>query len=338
MPINVFYRNRPIPRTTTMRWLAGCSLIAIATVGRAQPQLPASNAPAPPTNDRSLVEAPPIADAARFDSSEPFFSGPQPGEAIATFQVRQLAGDREGQDVDVLGTLPSDAKLMVFVHQVTRPSAALTRLIVDYAEKEFGNAIDTCIVFLTDDPTDTVNFVRRARHAIPTPTLLAASLDGLEGPGAYGLNRKSTLTVLVTKANQVTHNFALIQPAVTDAPAIGAAIAAACDRDESPTLAEMGYQTPQRAAMRNATTGSEIDDATFRSFLAPVIRKTASPEEVEAAVQRVEQHAAENPAMARRLHDVAKRIVDAGKVENYGTAPAQAFLQKWAKTPPRDTP
>ena len=56
---------------------------------------------------------------------------------------------------------------------------------------------------------------------MPTDVPIGISVDGKEGPGAYGLNRNVTLTVLVGKDNVVTANFALIQPSIpADAPKI----------------------------------------------------------------------------------------------------------------------
>ena len=52
---------------------------------------------------------------------------------------------------------------------------------------------------------------------------MVISLDGIEGPGNYGLNRKVTLTLLVAKGTKVVANFAIVQPNETDAPKVGAA-------------------------------------------------------------------------------------------------------------------
>jgi hypothetical protein len=281
----------------------------------------------------------PPSQAAATPEVEDFFSGPQPGEPTPAFRVRLLEGPQQGQDADALELLSKDVRLLVFVHQVTRPSAALTRLIVDYAEKQHGDAIDTCVVFLNDDPSDVGNFVRRARHAIPQPTLLAATIDGIEGPGAYGLNRNAILTVLIAKEGQVTHNFALVQPSLTpDGTAIGAAIEAALGHEKQPTLSEMGYNEARGAAMRPQNPGDEVDDETFRGLLAPVIRKTATADEVKQAADRVEQRVATDPAFARRLQSTAQRIIEAGRLENYGTPTAQEYLKKWAEHGNASTP
>ena len=60
----------------------------------------------------------------------------------------------------------------------------------------------------------------------PTGVPIGISVDGAEGPGAYGLNRNVTLTVLAGKGGTVTANYALVQPSVqADAPKILAEVA-----------------------------------------------------------------------------------------------------------------
>ena len=61
--------------------------------------------------------------------------------------------------------------------------------------------------------------VARARDSLRWRVPVGVSVDGLEGPGSYGLNRNVTLTVLVGKAGRVRANFALVQPSDADGPA-----------------------------------------------------------------------------------------------------------------------
>ena len=55
-------------------------------------------------------------------------------------------------------------------------------------------------------------------------TVIGVSVDGLEGPGAYGLNKEMELTVIVAKDNIVTANFALLDPNETVAKEIEKAV------------------------------------------------------------------------------------------------------------------
>jgi NAD+--asparagine ADP-ribosyltransferase len=69
----------------------------------------------------------------------------------------------------------------------------------------------------------------------------------------------------------------------------------------------------------------------IRSMLSPVIQKTATDEEVAAAAKKVEDFAAEHPDFRVQIGDIARRIIAAEKLGDYGTAKCQEYLSKWAK-------
>jgi hypothetical protein len=252
------------------------------------------------------------------------------GERLVPFKARAAVGDEVGKEFDLVADADGRPLVIVFVHELTRPSAALTRIVVDFAKKHQKDDMRVGVIFLGDDLTELETTLRRAAHALPSDVPVGVSLDGGEGPGAYGLNRKMSLTVLVAKDNRVTANFALVQPSVAaDAPEIGHAIVKVLGGQKKPTLEEMGGE--RAAMMQRRPAAGATDDATFRALLAPVIRKTASPEDVAAAAKKVEEHAAKDEPFKRRVADVAGRIIDAGRLENYGTPTAQEYLKKWAK-------
>ena len=89
---------------------------------------------------------------------------------------------------------------MIFVHEITRPSVALTRIVTEFAARH-KDKLFSCIVFLGDDPTSLEEQLKRARHALPRGVPVRISKDGQEGPGAYGLNRNVTLTILIAKSS-----------------------------------------------------------------------------------------------------------------------------------------
>ena len=270
-------------------------------------------------------------------AQEPVFSGPQVSETLPSFSIRKVLGEDAGQDVDPIADADGQPVLLLFVHEVTRPSIALVRTVCNYAVRRQPDGLQTTVVFLTSDPNETEAFAKRASHAIPDPkqVQLGMSMDGLEGPGAYGLNRKVTITALIATKNKVTENLALIQPNVaTDAVKLGAAIAKVLGDEKAPTLSDMDPQATRMLRMpeRGGANGSPgVDDATFRAKLAPLIRKNASEDDVRKAADAIEAFAAENKAFQERVAETANRIIDAGKLEDYGTPAAQVFLQKWAK-------
>lgn len=258
---------------------------------------------------------------------DPVFSGPQAGEKVTTFKTRFVLGENAGQQFDVVTTAEGKPVLIIFVHEVTRPSVGLTRLLMNYAEKRAADGLHPAVVFLTDDATQTETWMKRAQHALPRNVPVGISVDGKEGPGAYGLNRAMTMTVLVAKDNAVTANFALVQPSVqADGPKILKAIVDALGGGEVPTLASLGGERYMR---RNAP-ADDLPSPRLAELLRAVIQKTANDEQVDAAAQKVDDYMAENEPAKKQVQQIARRIVDAGKLENYGTAKAQAHIRRWA--------
>lgn len=266
-------------------------------------------------------------------AEEPVFSGPQPGEKLAEFKVRELFGDAAGSEVDLVARADGKPIVLVFLHEVTRPSIGLARTVLTYAHSRAKDGLHAGLILLSADATAREDWAKRAKHALPAEVPVGVSLDGQEGPGAYGLNRNVALTVLVGKDGRVTANFALVQPSLpTDAPRIAKAIVELLGGGEVPTLAALiaasGGPPAGRPVASNRPAAAQEN---LRPLLAPVIALKAEPAEVEAAAAKVEAAAKENPAVRQQIGDVARRIIAAGKLSDYGTPTAQKYLKKWAE-------
>lgn len=276
---------------------------------------------------------------AMFAADDAIFSGPQVGERLVPFTARGTLGEVAGKEFDVVSTADGKPTLLIFVHEVTRPSVGLTRLITDYAAKRAKDGLVSGVVFLSADPTETENWMKRASNALPKDVAVGISSDGQEGPGAYGLNRNVAMTVLVGHENKVTANFALVQPSVqADAPKIAKEIVEVLGGGKVPTLAELG------ARGYDDTTTARGNDPKLDSLLRALIQKTATEEQVRKAIEAIEEYVADKPPAQERIGDTARRIIDSGKLDTYGTPPAQAQLKAWAekykakKPQPKQTP
>jgi hypothetical protein len=254
------------------------------------------------------------------------YSGPQIGEAITSFQLRQVLSD--GKEIDVVEKAKGQPVLLLFVHEVTRPSIGLTRIVADYAATRSADGLHTAVVLLTPDATATETWMKNARHALPQKVPLGISIDGAEGPGAFGLNREVSLTVLVAKDNKVTANFALVQPSVqADGPKILEAIVAVLGGGKVPKIEDLAGS----AAMRREGRPRAIDADELRSLLRPVIQKDGSDEQIDKAAAAIDAAIAKNKALGNEIGQIAQRIIAAGKLENYGTPRSQVHLQRWAR-------
>lgn len=261
------------------------------------------------------------------------FSGPQPGEKLSSFKANGVFDDQAGKELDLVKDAGGKPLVLVFVHEFNRPSLGTIRAVMSYAApKAKDSKLVAGVVMLSADTTATEELLKRARQALPKDVPITISPDGLEGPGAYGLNRQMTLTVLVAKEGKVTSNFALVQPSVqADAPKIAAAIADALG-ERPPTAKELGVDDAAKAGRPKAKAkGDDGQDPNLAPLLRAVIRKDASKEEVEEAAKKVAEYIEKNPRAAAQVGQIAKRIVDSGKLENYGTAEAQEHIRAWAK-------
>ena len=260
----------------------------------------------------------------------PVFSGPQPGEKLADFQVRGLFGELAGKEVNLLKEAGARPTLFIFVHQLTRPGNSLTQALMRYVEQH-PKELYGSLVFLGDDLTALEARLKRAQHALPKKAPVTISLDGKEGPGSYGLNRKVTLTIVFARDHKVVSNVALISPSLqADTMRILTPVAKVIG-GKVPTLADLSPRRPvARKPGSRPAAGSSKSKIDLRPLLGPVIRKEASVEEVKRAAQAAEKYFVKHPEFGQQAGRAARRIIAADKLGNYGTEAAQRYLKKWA--------
>lgn len=264
--------------------------------------------------------------AAPVRGDDPVFSGPQAGEKLTPFKMTGVFDESAGKRIDLVTSAGAKPMLLVFVHEANRPSIAVSRAVLNYAATRAKDGLVSGLVWLADDPTAAEQFLKRARGALPEKTPIGISVDGKEGPGAYGLNRNVTLTILVAKDGRVTANFALIQPSVqADVPRVLAEV-----------VKLIGGRVPPVDQLvapggRMAETGAPENDAKLTELLRSVIRRDASADEVARAGEAVAAYVAKNDKARDQLGQIARRVVDSGKLESYGTPPARKLIADWAE-------
>ena len=261
---------------------------------------------------------------------ESVFSGPQADEPLPLFEVQDLLSDDE-KVIDPIGVAEGKPCMILFIHKLSRPAIGLTRALVSSAKELAEDAPAMAVIFLTSDPIETQEWAKRARNALPQGVLLGVSTDGIEGPGAYGLNREVSMTVLIGNKNKVTKNFALIQPsAQADTPKIITALASCLGVEVSD---ELQKRMKGDAAQRNSQSlrPGMVDDAELRKLLRPLLNKKAAKGNILEAAKRVELAAEKSPALKKRIGEICRRIIDAKRLENYGNEHAQEILSRWAK-------
>lgn len=260
------------------------------------------------------------------NAQDAVFSGPQVGEPLPRFSVRAVFDDA-GKELDFVHSANGRPIVLVFVHDVNRQSISMTRILTQYTIGRADVGLITGVVFLNSDVTEAENTLKRIRHALAPGVPTGISIDGAEGPGNYGLNRNVMLTILVGKDGHVTANHALIQPSLqVDLPKILQSIVAVAG-GPLPRLSDLAGMPEMRGQQPDGRSTVEM-----RPLLAPLIRKDATPEEVDRAAKICEEAAERDDAVRQELGRIAKTIVDAGKLSNYGTPRAQEYLSKWAES------
>lgn len=259
--------------------------------------------------------------------TEEVFSGPQPGEEMSALPLRLVLGPKAGTDFDPLATADDKPLLLIFVHDINRQSISMVRVLSGYAATRTDAALQTAVVFLSADLPAAEAQIRRMQHALTADVPTGVSVDGLEGPGTWGLNRGVTLTIVHGRSGKVTGNFALIQPSLqADLPKILKSLVGEIG-GEVPKLETLPGM-PAMAARESAPTKAGPD---MRALLGPVIRRDAAEEDVQKAAEKVEASADADPAVLAELARISTTIVNSGKLSNYGTPKAQEYLRKWAQ-------
>lgn len=266
--------------------------------------------------------------AGAAENEEPVFSGPQPGEKLTGFKVQGVYDEQVGKELDFIAAAEGKPTLLVFMHKLTRPGAALMRTVTAYAAANEKHGARACIVWLADDRSAAQQYLARARKSLSLLAPVGISIDGGEGPGAYGLNRNVELTILIANENKVTANFALVQPSVNDAPKIAAALAKLIDQTP-PTqeqLTKLAYPNEQMRRPE-ARGGDAAVDPTLANLLRAVIQKDLDDDAVKKAAAAVEAFVGDDQAKQRQVARIAGVIVE----RKYGTEAAQKVAQQWRK-------
>jgi hypothetical protein len=246
-------------------------------------------------------------------ADQPIFSGPQPGERLTPFRVLDFSGPDAGKEVQLFGRPMGAPTLLVFVHEITRPALQLVRPLDLYASKLAKDGLACHFVWLSADKTQTERYLNQARGSLALRSPASISLDGAEGPGNYGLNRKVTLTVLVAKDDKVVANFAIVQPNETDAPPVLQAVARLFGK-QAPTLNDLRVEMGQATPMRDPPARPAADMAE------QVRRLQQDVERLRTVGQRVEE-------LQKQVADLTTALNEArAKIAKLEGAPAPAPL------------
>lgn len=178
-------------------------------------------------------------------------SGPEPGTPLPQLMVYASSGPHAGKTFDAAAAIGSAPGVLLFVHELTRNTApmigGLDRFAIDYGML----GLRAFTVRIAADRTEAEAGIKRSSDAMRLRNPIVVSVDGAEGPGAYALNRKCTLTLVACKDGKVQRSVGLTDTGRADLPKLREAIEAvtgAMPQDEAALKTLLEERLPQDAA------------------------------------------------------------------------------------------
>lgn len=145
-------------------------------------------------------------------------SGPEAGAALTKVDVYAPLGPRAGTTFDAAAALGQGPAALLFLSELTRNVAPMVRGL-DRLAQEYGLlGFRSFTVVLADDRTAAENQIERSSPALGLGNPMVLSVDGSDGPGAYGLNRKCTLTLVLAKDGRVVRSVGFTDTGPQDVP------------------------------------------------------------------------------------------------------------------------
>ncbi|MGY8689542.1 MAG: hypothetical protein ACKVHP_17640 [Verrucomicrobiales bacterium] len=145
-------------------------------------------------------------------------SGPTAGSKAGAASCYALTGPLAGQEFDAMEKIGSAPGALLFIHDLSRNTAPVIRKLDELGHEHSLLGFQWFSIMLNDDRTEGEAMLKRVNGSLKLHNPLILSLDGLEGPGDYALNRKCTLTLVLMKEGVVTESIALTDTGMNDFP------------------------------------------------------------------------------------------------------------------------
>ena len=256
--------------------------------------------------------------------SDRVFSGPQVAEKLPALKVRLAYGKEADQTVDLIERAAGKPTLLVIVNGSNRPAARLTRVLMSFAEMH-QKTLFSGVVYLADDPTAAMQQLKRAVSWWKVGAPVGVSIDGVEGPGSYGLNRDVNLTILVCDKGRVTNNFALVQPSETDAARILKEVVSLVG-GRVPTAEEVMFLSAPIHKLANASWRTAPADVRLRRLICTALA-AEDDKSARSVATAVEKYVGDDESRHAALGNAAALLLE-GRTRVRGK-PIVKYLRSW---------
>lgn len=214
-----------------------------------------------------------VKDPAMFNQSQEYqiFSGPQPGEPLPPLKVTGLNGEMAEKEFDPIAHAGGKPLMIIFMDDSgvsLRGLAGFSRFLTTI-KSNTKEDLQTTVVFLADDTSE---FAKKASNYnnFLTDWTLGVSKDGRDGPGAYGLNRNISETIIFAKEGKVTRNFVFPQGMLYPDPHVIGAVAELIGEERETVAKWLTEASADGAQMRGGETmqrGGNTPQSALRTML-----------------------------------------------------------------------
>lgn len=218
-----------------------------------------------------------VKDPAEFNKDgKKIFSGPQSGEKLPAFNARSLAGDSKGKELDPIELAGKKPQIILFQDESGVAIRGLFGVADAIKKIDRRTELDLQIacVFLVDD-VETISgryaklFPRMRERGID---LILASKDGRDGPGAYGLNRTVSQTIILARDGKVTRNFVFPQGLLYADPHVMGGIAELVGEERETVSGWLAEAAEEDSRMRRTEDPQAEAKAAFREKLGEFVK------------------------------------------------------------------
>jgi hypothetical protein len=142
------------------------------------------------------------------DEPAPLVGGPPPGQPVPACRAFAPSGPYAGREIDVAEKVGKAPAAILFVHQLDRNTGPMIGGLDQLGVQLAWTGLQVHAVRVAADRTDAEIAAKRSSDAMRLHRPLLVGVDGVEGPGAFALHRKATLTLVLCKDGLVVRSIA----------------------------------------------------------------------------------------------------------------------------------
>ena len=171
--------------------------------------------------------------AINHGNGQDLVSGPRSNTPLAPVMIYDGQGKRAGKEFDAAKAIGSNPGALLFVHSMTRNTYPMIQGLDRLGGRHSLMGFKWFTIFLSPDRTAAEKQVHQRNGlvtdghkfsvvgkfgALQLEKPIMVSLDGLEGPGNYALNRRAVLTLVMVRDGRVHSSHAFTDSGVHDLP------------------------------------------------------------------------------------------------------------------------